>query len=119
LRREKRKFGPDFVPDVCIGLVSLRDWLDRPPSRKHAHVGRQWTERPLLAELKNILRKLKLPGKVHTSRLFFVSNAVMQGMPEATVRKWVRQVDEEVLKMYTHVHDRASQAPCSACMMPI
>jgi hypothetical protein len=26
------------------------------------------------------------------------------------VRKWVGQVDEQVIRLYTHIHDRASQA---------
>jgi site-specific recombinase XerD len=105
------------VPLSPIGRALLENlprqgrWVvTMPPSRRHAHVGRQWTERRLLAELKKILRKLKLPGKVHTARHHFISNSLMKGVPEATLRKWVGHVDEEILKVYTHIHDRASQA---------
>jgi integrase len=96
---------------VLQSLPRRGTWVvTMPSSRTHRQAGRQWTERRLLDALKRILRKLNLLGKLHTFRHYFISNALMQGMPEATVRKWVGQVDEEILKLYTHIHDRASQA---------
>jgi site-specific recombinase XerD len=71
---------------------------------------RQWTERRLLAALKRVLQTLKLPGKLHTFRHSFVSNALLKGTPVTLVREWVGHVDEEVLKLYTHAHNEASQA---------
>jgi site-specific recombinase XerD len=83
--------------------------LTMPPSRFHPEPGRQWSERRLLAILRRVLRGLNLPGKLHTFRHFFISNALMRGIPEAIVRKWVGHVDPEVIKLYTHVHDGISQ----------
>ena len=34
----------------------------------------------------------------------------MKGIPEAIVRQWVGHVDPEMLKLYTHILDEASQA---------
>jgi hypothetical protein len=38
------------------------------------------------------------------------SAALAPGIPEAIVRQWVGHVDAEVLKLYTHIADAASQA---------
>jgi integrase len=81
-----------------------------PPSARCPLAGRQWTERRLLAALKRVLKALQLPGKLHTFRHTFISNALLKGTPVTLVREWVGHVDEEVLKLYTHVHDAASQA---------
>jgi integrase len=80
-----------------------------PPTKRLPASGQRWTERRLLGELKRVLKKLKLPGKLHTFRHFFISNALMKGIPTATVRSWVGHVDEEIIRLYTHIHDRASQ----------
>lgn len=34
----------------------------------------------------------------------------MKGIPVAVVREWVGHVDLEIIRLYTHVHDNASQA---------
>lgn len=81
-----------------------------PPSARHPGPGRQWTERRLLTALQRVLKMLKLPGKLHTFRHTFISNALLKGVPPAVVREWVGQVDEAIIKLYTHVHDSASQA---------
>ena len=81
-----------------------------PPSPGHPHTGRQWTERRLLAALKRVLKDLDLPGHIHTFRHTFISNALLKHTPTAVVREWVGQVDEEIIKLYTHVHNDASQA---------
>jgi site-specific recombinase XerD len=81
-----------------------------PPSPTVPEKGRQWTERRLLGALKRVLKRLKLPGKIHTFRHTFISNALLNGMPVAVVQEWVGHVDPEIIKLYTHVHNEASQA---------
>lgn len=81
-----------------------------PASKICPKLGRQWTERKLLVALKAVLKALKLPGKIHTFRHAFISNALIRNTPVAVVREWVGHVDEQILKLYTHVHDEASQA---------
>jgi site-specific recombinase XerD len=80
------------------------------PSQMCPSQGRQWTERRLLAALKSIIEPLGLPGKLHTFRHYFISNALLNGMPEAMVRKWVGHVDAKIMEIYTHMNDDASQA---------
>lgn len=80
-----------------------------PPSTQHPKPGRQWTERRLLAGLKRVLQKLDLPGKLHTFRHSFISNALLKGTAVAVVRDWVGHVDPEIIDLYTHVHNDASQ----------
>jgi integrase len=80
-----------------------------PASRQNPESGRQWTERRLLAGLKRVLKKLSLPGKIHTFRHSFISAALLNGTPPAIVRKWVGHVDPRIIDLYTHVHDVASQ----------
>jgi hypothetical protein len=45
-----------------------------------------------------------------TFRHSFISNALVQGIPVAVVRAWVGHVDNEVIKVDTHVHNEASQS---------
>jgi integrase/DNA invertase Pin-like site-specific DNA recombinase len=80
------------------------------PSKCYPDGGRQMSERRVLAALKRILKPLGLDGHLHTFRHSFISHALMSGTPEAIVRQWVGHVDAEVLKLYTHIHDAASQA---------
>jgi site-specific recombinase XerD len=97
--------------DALKGLPRRFSWVvTMPPSRTYSKPDRQWTERRLLSALKAVLKKLKLPGKLHTFRHAFVSNALLNGIPVAVVREWVGHVDDEVIKVYTHVHDSASQS---------
>jgi site-specific recombinase XerD len=86
-------------------------WVVSMPSTVH-HPGRnrQWTERQLLVELKRVLKKLNLPGKLHTFRHTFISHALVSGTAIPLVKKWVGHVDPRVIELYTHVHDHASQA---------
>lgn len=81
-----------------------------PPSPCYSQDDRQLTERRLQAALKGVLRSVGLPGKLHTFRHSFISHALLQRVPEATVREWVGHIDPEILRHYTHVHDEASQA---------
>jgi integrase len=103
-----------LTPMVRQLLASLpRRWrwvVTMPASARCRRPGRQWTERRLLSALKGVLKKLELPGKLHTFRHTFISNALLQGTPVSVVREWVGHVDEEVIRLYTHVHNDASQA---------
>lgn len=71
---------------------------------------KQVSERRLLQSLKTTLKKLGLPGHLHTFRHTFISSALANGTTESTLRSWVGHLDPETLKTYTHVHDRTSQA---------
>jgi len=95
---------------VLDGLPRRWRWVvTMPPSALHAELGRQWTERRLLSLLKKVLAGLQLPGKLHTFRHAFISNALLEGTAVAVVKEWVGHVDQQVLDLYTHVHDDASQ----------
>jgi integrase len=63
-----------------------------------------------LVALKRVLKTLALPGKLHTFRHTYISQALTRGVPEAVVRQWVGHVDPEILRLYTHVADEVSQA---------
>jgi integrase len=58
--------------------------------------------------LKQVLKGLKLPGKLHTFRHTFISHALLSA-PEPVVRSWVGHVDAETIRMYTHVGDAVSR----------
>lgn len=83
-------------------------------SRKHPECGRQISETRLLRYLKGVLRKLGLPGHLHTFRHAFISNAVTRNVAEAIIRSWVGHVDAEILRLYTHINDQASQSAMRA-----
>lgn len=100
---------PTLMP-LLKALPRTYHWVvTMPPSPTYPAPGRQWTERRLLAALKRVLDSLGLPGKLHTFRHAFVSNALLEGTAVTVVREWVGHVDDEVLKLYTHVHAHASQ----------
>jgi integrase len=79
-------------------------------SARYPKPDRQISERRLLLYLKRVLKRFGLQGHLHTFRHSFISNALMAGIPEAIVRQWVGHVDREVMKLYTHIADEASQA---------
>ena len=96
---------------VLEGLGRRSRWVfTAPRSGKYPAGDHQLSERRLLQYLKRVLKRLGLPGHLHTFRHTFISHALMQGTPEAIVRQWVGHVDREVLKLYTHINDAASQA---------
>ena len=68
----------------------------------------QISGRQALLALKRVLTKLGLKGKLHTFRHAFISQALMNGVPEAVVRHWVGHVDRQIIRLYTHIHDFAS-----------
>ena len=106
--------GVPLSPASRATIESLpRTWtwvVTMPPSRTNPERGRQWTERRLLSALKRVLKKLKFDGKLHTFRHSFISHALLKGIPVAVVKQWVGHVDPNVIDLYTHVHDAASQA---------
>lgn len=85
-------------------------WVLRGPSRSGAARDRQFSDRTLLTYLKRLLKRLGLPGHLHTFRHSFISHALISGVPEPTVRSWVGHVDADILRTYTHINDQASQA---------
>ena len=86
-------------------------WVFTASPSKHFPAGdHPVSERRLLEHLKRVLKRLGLRGHVHTFRHSFISHALIQGVPEAVVRRWVGHVDAEILKRYTHVADGISQA---------
>ncbi len=99
------------VRAVLEGLPHKAKWVvTAAPSTKYPKGDHQVSERRLLEYLKRVLKRLELRGHLHTFRHSFISNALTQGIPEAIVRQWVGHVDPEVLKLYTHILDKASQA---------
>ncbi len=80
-----------------------------PASTTHPEPGRQWTERRLLSALKQVLEGMGLPGKLHTFRHTFISNSLLNGTPVSVVKEWVGHVSQEMLNLYTHIHNNASQ----------
>ena len=44
------------------------------------------------------------------SRHSLISHALINGTPEAVVRRWAGHVDDQILKHYTHIADADSKA---------
>ena len=75
-----------------------------PVTAQHAGKDRQISERRALQALKRVLTKLALQRHLHTFRHTLISELLMSGhTPEPVVRSIVGHVDEETLKLYTHV----------------
>ncbi|NQV25782.1 MAG: tyrosine-type recombinase/integrase [Rhodopirellula sp.] len=83
------------------------------PSRQYPEGGRQISRRRMLARLKKLLARLKLPGHLHTFRHSFVSRALIANIPESIVRDWVGHIDKSILRHYSHVASQQSQAAMS------
>lgn len=113
----KPKSGDERVIPISNTAKKILESLPRrwrwvvtmPPSPSVRQSGRQWTERRLLDGLKRVLKGLGMPGKLHTFRHTFISHALLSGMPVAVVQDWVGHVDAEIIKLYTHIHNDASQ----------
>lgn len=84
-------------------------WVFTTPSQQPRLAGQPIDERRVLYHLKKALEKLGLPGHTHTFRHSLISHALLNGTPEAVVRKWAGHVDAEILKLYTHIADRDSK----------
>jgi site-specific recombinase XerD len=87
----------------------IRWVITAPPSNCYPAGDHQVSERRLLGALKKILAKLGLKGHLHTFRHSFISKAITIGVPEAVVREWVGHVDQDILRLYTHIASAASQ----------
>lgn len=100
-------------PRVCGLLNTLPrhgQWvMTAARSARHPSGDRQISERRLPRSLKRVLKKLGLPGHLHTFRHAFISKALANGTPESQVRAWVGHVDAEIIKLYTHIADSQSQ----------
>ena len=70
--------------------------------------GRQTSERRLLQYLKRVLKRLGLPGHLHTFRHSFISFAALRGVPKRVLRKWIGHVDRQILDWYFHLADAQS-----------
>lgn len=96
---------------VLKSLPRRSRWVvTSPRAMAGSEEGKQVSERRLLQSLKTTLKKLGLPGHLHTFRHTFISIALANGTTEATLRSWAGHLDPDTLKTYTHVHDRTSQA---------
>jgi len=97
--------------EVLKCQVSDRQWVfTAPPTQRFPEDDRQVSERRLLQYLKKVLKRLGLEGHLHTFRHTFISNALLQGVPQAVVQRWVGHVDRETLEGYTRIADQDSQA---------
>lgn len=98
---------------LCSTLVALQrlsKWVfTAPVTARFPKPGRQISDRRALAHLKVVLKKLGLPGHLHTFRHSFISHALISGAQEAVVREWIGHVDAEIMKLYTHIADRHSK----------
>ena len=65
--------------------------------------------KPAVESTQPVLKKLSPPGKVHTFRHTFISVALTNGTPVATVQAWAGHLDAAIIKLYTHVADQVSQ----------
>jgi len=98
----------DRVLELLKSLPHNGHWVfTAPPTAQHPQPDRQISERRALQALKRVLKPLQLEGHLHTFRHTFISQALMRNVPEATVRKLVGHVDEDILRSYTHVSNDA------------
>jgi integrase len=103
------------VGDLLSQLPRRGEWIfTAAVTTRHPKPGRMMSPRRLLKSLKRVLKRLGLPGHLHTFRHSFISAALMGGTPEAVVREWVGHVDRDILRLYTHVANAASQAAMKA-----
>ncbi|MFO0918108.1 MAG: tyrosine-type recombinase/integrase [Planctomycetaceae bacterium] len=93
------------LQNLLAGLPHASEWVfTAPVTAQHPAPDRQISERRALQGLKRVLTKLDLRGHLHTFRHTFVSELLRTGhTPEPVVRSIVGHVDEETLKLYTHV----------------
>lgn len=95
---------------VLEKLLRKTPWVFMAPaSAKYPRGDHQISERRLLKSLKRTLAKLNLNGHLHTFRHSYISRAIFNGVPEAVVRSWVGHVDDETIRLYTHIASQQSQ----------
>jgi len=94
---------------ILQSLPRKHRWIFTTPSRLPRLAGQPIDARRVLYHLKKALKKLGLPGHTHTFRHSLISHALLNGTPEAVVRKWAGHIDAEILKLYTHIADPDSK----------
>ena len=106
------------LKDVLESKAKISDWvMTMPVTQQQQVVGKQWTEKRLLERLKKVLKKLGLPGHLHTFRHAFISHALSSPVAsETTVRSWVGHVDEDILRHYAKTHDHVARTAMDALM---
>jgi integrase len=112
------KSGDQRVVPLCDPALALLQSLPRrgrwvftaPPTTQYATHDRQIDERRALYHLKKVLKKAGLEGHLHTFRHSLIAHAIVNGTPEAIVRKWAGHLDPEILKHYTHIGDEDSKS---------
>ena len=62
----------------------------------------------ILERLKELLRKLKLDGHLHTFRHFFISYCANSGVPPFQLIKWVGHADVGMVMNYYALKDEES-----------
>jgi integrase len=92
------------LPRIATWVFTAR------PSPKCPVIGRQISDRRALQHAKIVLKRLGLEGHLHTFRHCFISHALTQGVPEAIVRDWVGHVDQEIIRVYTHIANTISRS---------
>lgn len=104
--------------EVLESKPRIGQWVMTMPVTQQQHVvGKQWTEKRLLVRLKKVLKKLGLPGHLHTFRHSFISYALSgKDASETTVRSWVGHVDEDILRHYAKTHDHVARAAMDSLM---
>jgi integrase len=114
----KPKTGDQRTVPLSTELCQILTQLPRnsmwvftaPPTVRFPTSDRQVSPRRALAHLKVVLKKLRLPGHLHTFRHSFISHALTSGVPPAIVKVWVGHVDDEILRLYTHIADQQSRS---------
>jgi integrase/recombinase XerD len=98
------------VRAMLRGLSRQSRWVVMAPaSPKYPQGDHENLDRRALRALKRVLKGLGLQGKIHTFRHSFLSQALINGTPEALVRAWAGHVDWDILKLYTHIANSDSQ----------
>jgi integrase len=101
----------DDLRHMLAGAPRLSKWVfTATPTRRYPTTDRQIDPRRALAHVKVVLKKLVLPGHLHTFRHSFISHALISGAARAVVEKWVGHVDREIMDHYTHIADQHSQS---------
>ncbi|MEX2308416.1 MAG: site-specific integrase [Pirellulales bacterium] len=101
----------DDLHHVLSKLPRSSKWVFTAPRTERFPTGdRQISARRALAHLKTVLKKIGLPGHLHTFRHSFISHALIAGAKESVVREWVGHVDPEIMKIYIHIADKYSRS---------
>jgi integrase/recombinase XerD len=113
----KPKWGKERIVPILAWLKPILSSLPRtwrwvvttPTTKRSPQVGHQLNLDQLREQLRPILQKFGLKGKLHTFRHSFVSHALSIGNPATTVRAWVGHDHQLITDLYTHVNEEVSQ----------